>query len=484
MADIILVMPLANRFDRASVRVPNGLLAIAALPDKAGYSVKIIDLKIDKNWRNTLRDAIGPKTLCVGISCSTGRMIASALSIAREVRSIRKDLPIVWGGPHPTLSPDQTLSHPLVDCIVINEGDKVFMELVDALGGRKMLSDVMGIGYKEGGRVRLNARAPLVKNLEELPEFPYHLIDVTRYSSLTIDGLPSIDIITSRGCPYDCAFCSTPVTSGRSWRPLPIKRVIDNIKFLKAKYDIKTFYFVDDNFMVDLKRLETFLDTLKEECLDIYWGTQGVRIDTINMMSSELLDKIEASGCKELSIGVESANPEILKSINKKIDIEDVYMANEKLAGRNFAIKFNMIIGFPAETMESIKKTVSLAVELNRKNKNTWFPFNIFTPFPGTALFDKSLLLGFRAPHDLEGWERLESTGWYKHYGNWFTEKENEFLKSINCTSYMAFSSGLSKISNPLLRMLFMAYQPLAHFRFRHMFYRFHIEKYFAQQMD
>lgn len=482
MADIVLIQPVANRFDKISIRIPNGLLAIAALPDKSGLSVKIIDLKIDNEWRMTLRESMDTNTLCVGINCSTGRMISSALGVAHHVREINPEVPIVWGGPHPTLMPEQTLKHTLVDIVVINEGDKAFMELIEALAGKKDLSTVQGIGYKRKSIIKINPLAPLIKDIDALPGFPYHLVDVSKYSTLNINNLPSLDILTSRGCPYNCGFCSTPVTSKRIWRPLSVERIIENIIFLKERYGIRTFYFIDDNFMVDLKRVECFLGVLKENNLQIYWGTQGVRVDTINRISPELLDKIEESGCVEMSIGIESANQKVLDMIDKKIKAKDICLANEKLAGRRFVVKYNMIIGFPGESMGDIKETVKLAVELQKKNKNAWFPFNIFTPFPGTPMFQKAIEYGFMTPKSLEEWDRLESIGWSKYYGHWMNEKENNLLKSINFTSYIAFPAAGQKISNPLLRTLFFIYQPFAYYRFKHMFYSMHFEKYILEE--
>ena len=484
MADIVLIQPRGNRFDEIAIRVPNGLLAIAALPEQAGYSVKIVDLRVDSDWRQSLKDAIDSDTLCVGIRCFTGRMIVSALEIAKEVRLVNPSIPLVWGGPHPTLMPKQTLESPLVDIIIINEGDKVFFELVGSLAEKRALSEIKGIGYKINGEIKINSPAPLIDNLNSLPLFPYKLVDVPKYSSLSIDNLPSLDIITSRGCPYNCGFCSTPITSKRLWRASSVEKIIENILFLKGEYGITTFYLVDDNFMVDLDRVELFLDALKEAKLKIYWGTQGVRVDTINRMSSKFLDKIEDSGCVELSIGIESANSEILDMIDKKFKREDVLSANEKLAGRNFAVKYNMIIGFPGETLNGINETVKLAIDLQKKNKNAWFPFNIFTPFPSTQMFQKAVNMGFTQPANLEEWAHLESTGWGKYYKHWMSDRENKILESINCTSYLAFSSGIHRVSNRILKMMLQAYQPLAYWRFKHTFYFMHLEKYFIQKLD
>lgn len=484
MANIILIMPIANRYDKVTIRIPNGLLAVASLPDKAGYSIKIIDLKLDDNWHNTLKQSIGKDTLCVGITCSTGRMINSALEVAGRVRKINPLIPIVWGGPHPTLLPEQTMENPLVDIVVINEGERIFMELIDALSTGKTLINIKGIYYKENGSVIVNSPAKIIEDLDELPSLPYHLVDISKYSSLNIDNMPSIDILTSRGCPNNCGFCSIPVTCGRRWRAISPEKIIQNIKELKEKYGIKTFYFCDDNFMVDLKRVERLLDLLKNERIDIYWGTQGVRIDTINQISNELIDSIEESGCVELSVGIESASSKTLEMIEKKITIKDVYEANKKLAGRNFAIKYNFIIGFPEENMDDVKKTVKLALDLYKENRNVWFPFNIFTPFPGTPMFNKAVEYGFNPPEKFEEWEKLESVGWDRYFSHWLGKNENSLLRSIHCTSYVAFPSALQKVSNGFLRFLFKLYQPVAFFRFSRMFYFLHLEKYILEKLD
>lgn len=484
MAEIILIMPQANRYDKVSIRIPSGLLAIAGLPAQAGHTIKIIDLKLATDWQRELREAIGPETICIGLSCCTGKMITSALSVAQAVRDIAPSIPLVWGGPHPTLLPEQTLAHPLVDYVVVNEGDYSFMELIEALTGRRNLSEVLGIGYKQAGKAVITGPRPLIEDIDALPPVPYHLVDLSKYSALDVDGQRSLDILTSRGCPFNCGFCSTPFTSQRRWRPASVEVIVEQVKRLYHDHGIRTFYFVDDNFMVNLSRVERVLDRIAEEGLNISWGTQGVRIDTINRMTDAFLDKMEASGCREVSVGVESGNPEILRLIDKRIQIEDVLAANERLRGRRFAVKYNMIIGFPGESLPQVQNTVRLALKLFERNPNAWFPFNIYTPFPATPMFRKAIDYGFTPPQRLEDWAMLESVGWERSYSHWLTPEENSLLRSINFTSYLAFPTAKQKFTNPLLRFLFTLYRPLAHQRFKHGLYALHLERFIVESLE
>lgn len=484
MANIVLVMPLANRFDKVSPRIPSGLLAIAAQPVQAGWSVFIVDLKLVDDWKAELEKNIGPETVCVGITCSTGKMILSGLEVAGYVRKTTPKLPIVWGGPHPTLVPHQTLEHPFVDYVIINEGDDSFFELVQCLKVGGDPSAVSGIGYKVDGFPHLTEKRALKRDVSGLSPTPYHLVDVTRYSSLDVDGSQSIDVLTSRGCPFNCGFCSTPKTSERLWRPYPVKRVVDDVEFLYRTYGVRSFYFVDDNFMVDLKRVEEILGDISRRGMKIYWGTQGVRVDTINKMSPEFIDLLEESGCRELSVGVESGNPDILRMIDKRITVEEVLKANDKIKGKKIAVKYNMIIGFPGERMEQVKKTVRLALDLYNDNSDAWFPFNIYTPFPATPMFEEAEKYGFLPPSEFSEWANLESVGWERHYNHWLSHEENELLRSVNFTSYLAFPSAKQKISNPFIKFLFKLYQPIAQFRFSKMFYAFHIERFIVEAIE
>lgn len=480
---ILLIQPRANKYDNLTIRVPNGLLSIAAPLVRDNHDVAIIDQKIHLNWREKIDQYINNGVSCVGITCSTGNMIHHALEISKYVKDKAPEIPVVWGGPHPSLLPEQTLATSKdIDIVVVNEGDETFFELVKAIKGKGSLQEVKGIYYKDvkDTKVRSSSPKPLIKDLNSLAPIPYHLIQMDKYSSIqtTSKKTKSIDIMSSRGCPFNCGFCSIPVIPGRHWRAKTVERMLEEIEFLKKHYNINEYYYIDDNFMVDLKRVERFADALLSENMNILWGLQGARVESIMKTSPAVLDKLEKAGLTELSVGVESGNPRILEIIDKRIELDDVMEINRKLKGRSFQIKFNFIIGFPTETKDEIKKSVNLAIQLAKENNKVWFPFNIFSPFPGTDIFDMAVQSGFKPPTTLEGWIEIESSGKKSRFRNYIDKDLYEFMCNINSVSYIAFPIAKTKITNKLYRFLFSIYSPIAYYRFSRCFYALFFEKY------
>jgi len=263
MKEIILIQPKAGTFDMLGARLPLGLLSIAAIPFQKGYHVTIIDQRVDNNWQQSLTVALGKNPICVGITCMTGKQILHALDAAAIVRK-HSNAPLVWGGVHTTLMPEQSIENPLVDIIVLREGDITFMELVEALESNKPLNAIKGLYYKQDGEVIKNPDRDFIKNLDELPELPFDLVDVNNYASLNIEG-KSLDFVTSRGCPFKCSFCYNSYFNKCTWRAFSAKETVKRLKHFVNKYQVKTIYFQDDNFFTDLKRIKEILRGIVDE---------------------------------------------------------------------------------------------------------------------------------------------------------------------------------------------------------------------------
>lgn len=482
--DVVLIQPRANRFDSAALRMPSGLMSISAFLDKEGYKIKILDTRKEKDWETQLRKLVSDGPICVGISAATGRMIYYALEVSKIIRETNKDVPIVWGGMHPTLVPKTTIEHPLVDVIITGEADFTFTDIVHALDKGTKLRDVAGIWYKDdSGKVVKTAEREPVKDLDVIPRLPYHLVDVKAYNSVDFRGKPSMDLVTSRGCPFRCTFCYLTAFNNQRWRAWSAKRTLSEIQYVIDTFGIRDLYFVDDNFATDVKRMREIMQGMVDNKMDLMWGNQGVRMDTLSRLDHDTLALMDKSGCGEVSVGVESGSQRILDLMKKDTTVEMYVATSKKIAPYKFVKKYNCMLGFPTETIDEMRTTIRQALEMAKQDPNAWFPFNIYAPYPGTPMFQLAVEHGFKEPTDLEGWQHLEPVGWQQYYGSWFTPDVDKFMASVNFTSYFAFKSTKQKITNKFARVLFDLYHPVAQFRFKNSFYGLPIERKIAAKL-
>nr|MBP7463541.1 cobalamin-dependent protein [Bacteroidales bacterium] len=242
---VVLVQPSHDTWDRLFVRIPESLLAIAALPVKNGYKVVIIDQRINSNWKKELAAWVMQKPICVGITTLTGPSISHALDAAEIVKSIDADCKVVFGGVHVTLLPEQSLLHPCIDIVLKGEGDYVFDTLLKALENKTDLHVVEGIYFKENGQIVSTPNGSLITNMGDLPDYPYHLIDMSKYSAMDIENGKSVSFQTSRGCPFSCNFCGNPQLNQNTWRAMPIAKIVSKIEILQSVYGFNNFLFLD-----------------------------------------------------------------------------------------------------------------------------------------------------------------------------------------------------------------------------------------------
>ncbi|MEM3101461.1 MAG: radical SAM protein [Candidatus Nitrosotenuis sp.] len=479
--EVVLIQPKAGTFDMIGARLPIGLLSIAAIPYQMGYKIKIIDQRVDKAWRQTLSEALKKEPICVGITSMTGKQILYGIEAAKIVREKSK-VPIVWGGVHVTLMPEQSIENPYVDIIVIGEGDYTFAELVEAIAKGESLKTIKGIYYKENGRIIKNPERPFIKNLDELPELPYELVNIDAYSSLKIEGR-SLDFVTSRGCSFRCSFCYNNYFNKSMWRSFSAKETVRRLKNFVRRYNVRTVYFQDDNFFNNLKRIREILIGIINEGLKIKWGTLGLRIDTAARIDDELFQLMVDSGCINVDIGVESGSRRILDMIDKRITIEDVFKVNKRIAKYPFIIKYTFIIGFPTETKEERVSTIKTALALTKENKHAYTPIFVYTPYPGTPMYEFALKNGFEPPKNLEEWGNFGYNTWYYSFKSWLNNKQVRELKSIEFTSYFSNRNIKYKINRTIASLLFELYHPIAKFRFKNYFHAFPFDSMLFKKM-
>ena len=310
----------------------------------------------------------------VGISTITPTA-TSSYRIADHFRA--RNIPVVMGGPHATCLPEESLRH--ADYVIAGEGEAGLPRLVRALNGDGDLVDVPGLAWIENGVLRQNPQAAPVENLDTLPFPDFSLLDSGRGRGVTGGMTRAIlPVQTSRGCPYNCTFCSVTQMFGRHYRRRSTQSVIEEL----SRYDPaqRRPFFYDDNFAVNGVLAKQLLREMIAQRLGFKWTTQ-VRADIAK--DSELLDLMVEAGCTALYIGFESVNPGALEEMKKNLSVEEMRNAIRELRRRKIHIHGMFVMGFDSDTPESVRSTVSFALS----EKIDSAQFMILTPLPGTELY-------------------------------------------------------------------------------------------------
>lgn len=482
--NIILIYPKTGMDFGSTVAPPHSLLTIAAPFYKEGYKINLIDQRVDKAWQDILIKALSPETICVGISCMTGTQIYFAIEIAKIVRKFAQGVPIVWGGPHPSILPQQTLESQYVDIVCVGEGDKVFYDLVKALTQDKPLTEIKGIGFKDGNKAVVNPQAPLI-DMEELLSVPWELINVEKYihPDMYLKSLRILDIgQTSRGCPFNCGFCCSASLRMRKWRSMSVEKSLRVIIEPIRNFNLDGVWIRDDEFYIDRDRADKICRQMIKENLNIRWYTSGTRVDVFNKASEGQTAILKESGAHVLKFGAESGTNRILKFINKGITVEDTIKANLKAKKHGITPAFALMIGFPTETFKEINNTIDILFRLKKDNPKAQFEtMTIYTPLPGTPMYELALQHGLKPPQELQGWidwnfDEYDSSG--KRIP-WFNARQRKEIGNISYMSVLAnaIPNLIDSINNIFVRgALKLFYIPIsAYYRFRlkHKLYSF-----------
>jgi len=356
-----------------------GLALIAAVLEKEGHQVTVVDANVlglqpeEIVYRVTDADVVGLTAMTPTVN--------TAASIAHYIKQANSNSTVILGGAHAILLPEETLATiPEVDVIVRGEGEETIIDLLRALEHKQPLSKIQGISYRQDGKViSTDARSAIV-DLDSLPFLAYHLLPMRGYRPHPPHGraLPFAAIITSRGCPYRCSYCSKPVF-GDNYRGQSSKRVVDEIAYHKRKFGIKEFAFYDDVFTLDKQRAYAIADEIIERGLKIDWTCET----RVNLVDKELLRYLKQAGCYSIAYGIESGSQEIVNTLNKDITLEQAEEAVSLSREVGLQTIGYFMIGSPGESPETIRQTIQFAKNL----KLDFAQFSITIPLPGAKLY-------------------------------------------------------------------------------------------------
>lgn len=366
--------------------------------DKARCRVGLSDEEIAHRIRQFSPDVVGINVPFSGWS----RM---AYKVASIVKNVDRDIITVLDGVHPSARPVSCLDDPNVDYVVVGEAEATWLELaryIEKSAGLNDLKNVLGIGFKDGDRVILTESRPYIRNLDSLPFPARHLLPMKMYFEAVKKNplrgevnKPWTVMISSRGCPYECIFCTAHLVRGRVWRGRSPENVVDELELLVERYGIRQVDFHDDNMTLDKHRVDKICDLIVERKLDIEWFLpNGVRADTLD---ESLLRKMRKAGCRRVYVAPESGVQRIVNDVIKKnLDLKKVEEAVASCRKVGIKVACFFVIGLMDETVEDIRASINFAHKLRKLGADKFY-FSYAMPLYGTELYTKALEMGLLA---------------------------------------------------------------------------------------
>lgn len=380
----------ASKYKFMGVIAPPLCIAyMAGVLQENNIDVEILDASAeDMDFKDVEKELLKRKPDLVALTALTPT-IGRALETAQVVKETLPDSIVVMGGYHPTFNFIETLEDENVDIVIRGEGEYIMLNLVQALENQSSLHDVKGIVFedKNSKEIVVNPEAPLIQDLDELPFPALNLLPMKKYRLLDMDTHMTT-MITTRGCPMQCSFCSSAAMHGKKIRERSVENIVDEIEYLKTNYDIDTIAFMDDTFTLKKRKVMAICDEILKRNIEIMWGCTS-RVDTLD---EKLLKKMKEAGCITIFIGVESADQQQLDNMCKNTTIakiENAFKIAHKLKIRTIA---SVALGMPGDTKEIMNKTVKFVHKL----KPNYAIYSLATPYPGTRFykeaFEKNLI--------------------------------------------------------------------------------------------
>jgi anaerobic magnesium-protoporphyrin IX monomethyl ester cyclase len=394
---IVLLYP---SYDGPALGPPLSLLSLASLLLDSGFRVSILDSAVEPDIEASLSREI-PESLCIGISFLTGPMIRGAVALSRLARRLQPGIPVLFGGWHSSLLPDQTLESEMSEIVVRGQGERTLQEVVLCLREGKSVESISGTSFRRGGETIHNPeRHPA--SLNSLPSPAFSLANFDAYERLT--GARKLPYASSLGCPYACNYCTDQVFYDRKFNAYSASRVIAEVTDLVARERLSEVAFLDSNFPVNVGRAVDIARGFIDSNIRFSWTFQA-STDLLCRMSDDDVCLLGQSGVTHMGFGTESASEKVLTLMNKKHQhIEDMFETARKSENAGIRVTFNLILGYPGETEADRQETFRVMTDISRQYSNVRFSPNIFTPYPGIPIWPELRAMGVEEPQSLAEW--------------------------------------------------------------------------------
>jgi len=419
------------------ISVPVGIGYLVAFLEREHIKTKFIDEQVEDNVLRVVSEYVKDmqKPYIFGFSVLTAAF-KSAILLSEELKRKYPDSVIVFGGIHPTALPDNVLAYRHIDVVIRGEGENALVEFYKCVKGNKDFTSLDGLSYRSNGTIVHNRISTTKVNLDDIPDFPYHIFKSKRYDL----GF----VISSRGCPHRCIFCSNRVTTGKNYRYSSVKKIIRNLDWVGSQYPArkdakKNVQFLDDNLLVNKERIYELLDEIKINGFDkkLTFSFQA-RGDNVNY---KLLRDLYDAGFKSVFFGLETASEKIMKFIKKDETVAQCVDAVKMAKKIGFYVSATFIYGFPGEAHKDRMDCLRLSKEL----KLDMVRYNNATPYPGTELYKIA-----------KNENRIKIIGLYENFNSVSALIEDPFREIP--FSYVPTGSSEEEIRNDLLYSYFVFY--------------------------
>ncbi|MGD0996126.1 MAG: radical SAM protein [Candidatus Bathyarchaeia archaeon] len=391
-AHVVLANPPYPEDVPQAVFIPLGISYLVAVLEEKGYEVDVVDCQVSRPSQKELEDkfrSLNPDI--IGVTSATVTYLP-ALQILKAAKTALPNCLTMIGGPHVTVMDERTFTESAdVDIVVRGEGEQTMLELTALVsnGNLKSLSEVAGITFKKNGQIFRTPDRPFIEDIDSFPYPAHKHFDVTRYK---ISGVTYMPIITSRGCPFNCAFCLASKMCGKGFRTRSPSKVVDELEWLRDTFGAGAFAFYDDTFTFDVKRAIAICDEMKTRKFELPWDCR-TRVDKV---SKELLTKLRSTNCQLIHFGVESGSQQMLNIMRKGTTVEQNARAIKMAKDSGILVAISLVIGYPGETPKMLQQTIDFI----HKTKPDYVYMCEAVPYPGTELYNYIKELGLPMSED------------------------------------------------------------------------------------
>jgi len=451
-SNVVFLMNYRNERD---MYPPFGIMYVADALAQAGFEPRIFH-ETEAYQETFLRQVAEAKPLFVGLSTITGPQLRPVIETSKKLKAM--GVPVVWGGVHATIMPQECLKEDYVDFVVINEGEETAQELARMLAGQKAadFGAVRGLAWKDGGRPLENLERPFIQDLDRFRP-RWDLIPVERYLIQSGPYQRALPIYISRGCPFRCGFCYNEVVMKRTWRQHSDDFILQQVQWLKDHFHIDAVDYADDYLFGRIKPMQRLV-----EKVGMPWSGQ-VRVQ---LLKTEFVQWMRDTGCQWVNIGAESGSQAVLDSMHKDQKAEQIEwgVGNLVRIAPNVEANLSFIVGLPEENETERKVTFDLIERLAAMSSKVRCSVCVYMPYPGTPLWPDALQRGYVPPDHQEGWCDMDL-----NRGNtpWVSDAEMQVMSEINDILFVGRSSG---------HWVLAPYYALLRWRWRRMYFKHYWE--------